>query len=439
MISRKVILTNSNKNVEYNNTSGYIYLSGRTSCVGTNYYDVYYSINGNLIRELTYSQILQLYCTISSAGGPTTYEQNNIPTVGNILYGDPTLCQVLSDGYWLYMKNLQQPNPSFDYSPDDRLLLLATGGTITNLYVLTGCTTTTTTTLPPTTTTTTLSPTTTTTTTIAYNYYNGSYYACPGCSGDPVPVEFYTTQSLTTTKYYTYGSNSIYVDSSGGSGLDGEYTGLVGPYDTCSESCNVSTTTTTLAPTTTTTTTACSAAPVITNITLNSGSIVDISFTGAPANEPPYTTYWEYNSTGSWVAGGSWSYPTSPEQADVGGSPTGQYCYRIRNYCSGTDTYSAWSNEFCYNFGSTTTTTTTAAASCYSYTLYYSNTSGQNACDNNSPSTYYGDTSSYSSSTLLYTNSNCTTAASSGYYSNKTIWKYWSGSSFTSSDLCNQP
>jgi len=100
-------------------------------------------------------------------------------------------------------------------------------------------------------------------------------------------------------------------------------------------------------------------APTITNITLNSGSQVNIYFTLNETNA--FTTYWEYKPpSGSWTSGGSWDYASSPEIANVGGTPCGFYGFRLRNYCS-VSGYSDYSNESYFEFvcASTPTPTTT--------------------------------------------------------------------------------
>lgn len=91
--------------------------------------------------------------------------------------------------------------------------------------------------------------------------------------------------------------------------------------------------------------------------------------------------------------------------------------------------------------GGPTTTTTTTHVSCtqISGSLYFSVTSGQDACNNAKPLTLYGDNLSFASTTTLHTNSMCGPTASSGYYSNKSIWRYWNVSSFTSSGACESP
>jgi len=124
--------------------------------------------------------------------------------------------------------------------------------------------------------------------------------------------------------------------------------------------------------------------------------------------------------------------------------PGGATCssFASNGYYSDGSVYRYWNGSSlgtAVSCSATSTTTTTAAPTCYTYTLYYSSVDGQTACDNNSPSTLYGNASTFSSSTLLYVTSNCNTSAPSGYYSNKTIWKYWNGSSFTSSGNCENP
>lgn len=83
------------------------------------------------------------------------------------------------------------------------------------------------------------------------------------------------------------------------------------------------------------------------------------------------------------------------------------------------------------------TPTPTPTPACPTYILGDANTTGQDACND----FYAGGTlrhlnGDFLSATVIYANSSCTGTAPIGYYSDGTFWRYWNGSSFTTSDLC---
>ena len=198
---------------------------------------------------------------------------------------------------------------------------------------------------------------TTTTTTIIYYYYYAGYYHCDNCGGVGESFEILSFTPYTIGSWYISGIDVINIIDEGGGGGDGDFSSMPGPYSTCILACaSIGTTTTSSTSTTTTTSITCNS-PTITNITLSDVSSVNIYFTGAP-DTVPFEIYSEYNGGGGWSSGGDWAYPSSPLIVSVGGTPTGWYGFRLRNKCY--SDYSAYSNEYWFNFGSISTTTTTA-------------------------------------------------------------------------------
>jgi hypothetical protein len=85
---------------------------------------------------------------------------------------------------------------------------------------------------------------------------------------------------------------------------------------------------------------------------------------------------------------------------------------------------------------STSNAATTSAAVCYGMSIAKSS-SGQAACTG-SFRTYKIDTYDFSTATKIWAGtSNCTgSLQSAGYFSNGVTWRYWNGSSFTTSGNC---
>lgn len=68
--------------------------------------------------------------------------------------------------------------------------------------------------------------------------------------------------------------------------------------------------------------------------------------------------------------------------------------------------------------------------------LGYSNVNGGNSCIAGSSTYYIPSGQIFDTATNLYTNSSGTNPAPSGYYSDMSIWRFWSGAAFTSSGFC---
>jgi len=82
-----------------------------------------------------------------------------------------------------------------------------------------------------------------------------------------------------------------------------------------------------------------------------------------------------------------------------------------------------------------TTTTTTTVLSCYSQTLYYS-TVETLACESNIPNSMSTDTATFATATKLYVGAGCNTVADVGYWSNKSMERYWNGSTLSAATEC---
>jgi hypothetical protein len=218
----------------------------------------------------------------------------------------------------------------------------------------------------------------------------------------------YTDASCTT-----YATNAYYSDGS-------IYRRWINPLLSASYSCP---------PTTTTTTT-------IACFTLYLGY-------GSSSAESCYATKYEYSADTNSISTATKLYYAGANCTEY--LPAGYFTdyTSICRYWNGTAFEGGW--IYCptttTTAGGPTTTTTTTHASCtqISGSLYFSVTSGQAACNNNTPLTLYGNNSSFASTTTLHTNGTCGAPASSGYYSNKSIWRYWGGSSFSSSGPCESP
>ena len=109
----------------------------------------------------------------------------------------------------------------------------------TTTTTTTAATTTTTSTIIPTTTTTTEEQTTTTTTTLAYYYYNVDRLSCAACGGIAVNLDIKSTTIYTIGKYYLWDDpySALLINSESGSGTEGEYSGMMGPFDSCEAAC----------------------------------------------------------------------------------------------------------------------------------------------------------------------------------------------------------
>lgn len=68
--------------------------------------------------------------------------------------------------------------------------------------------------------------------------------------------------------------------------------------------------------------------------------------------------------------------------------------------------------------------------------LSYDFSTSASACIALPPNNYYSNSANLSAATVLYTDAAGTTSAVAGYYSDQIIWKFWNGSSFTSSGSC---
>lgn len=65
---------------------------------------------------------------------------------------------------------------------------------------------------------------------------------------------------------------------------------------------------------------------------------------------------------------------------------------------------------------------------------------GDGACANHDAASYvtrWIDHLDFLSATVMYSNSSGTTSASAGYYSDGSVWRYWSGSAFTTEAFCS--
>lgn len=83
------------------------------------------------------------------------------------------------------------------------------------------------------------------------------------------------------------------------------------------------------------------------------------------------------------------------------------------------------------------TPTPTPTPACPTYLLGDASTTGQDACnDYYSTPTLRHLNNDFLAATVIYANSSCTGTAPIGYYSDGNIWRYWNGSSFTTSATC---
>jgi hypothetical protein len=90
-----------------------------------------------------------------------------------------------------------------------------------------------------------------------------------------------------------------------------------------------------------------------------------------------------------------------------------------------------------FNVSTPTPTPTTAAASCTSETLGYSTETSTDACNDFTldGAVRYMD-AEFLSATIIYRFVNCTGNAPLGYYSDGSLWRYWTGSTFTTNGIC---
>ena len=97
-------------------------------------------------------------------------------------------------------------------------------------------------------------------------------------------------------------------------------------------------------------------------------------------------------------------------------------------------------NGACVVATATPTPSPTPTPSCVQLTNFigYSNIDSTSAC-NDTPVRRRADNADFSSATILYANVDCSTLATAGYYADPTtaIWRYWNGSSFTTSGICD--
>ena len=193
----------------------------------------------------------------------------------------------------------------------------------------------------------------------------------------------------------------------------------------------ITTTTTTTEPTTTTTTTT---EPTTTTTTTTEPTTTTTTTTiyyylvtrrSCPScdNDLPLEL-WSYNnlSTGHYNIGyGTYDYEITSTGGAGGGGEFPSYspsssCFET---CGPTTTTTT----------SSSTTTTSTTSNCNEVLLGYNNSTPSSACEAVQNS-YRIDTSDFTTATNLYSNSICTTLANPGYYSNGSVYRYWTGGSF---------